>query len=963
MFVRFTGIDYDADDDAIAKLDDFVRRAQRVFVDCGGNLLQLTLGDKGAYLYAVFGSPHAHEDDAARAAAAGLYLLALEGVTGARDLQIGIAQGRLRSGTYGHDMRRTFVCLGDAVNLAARLMSRAPIGEIYVEETIREQAGEAFAWERLAEMTVKGKVEPISVYALRGLGADAGKRRRRYELPIVGRRVELATIENGLAAAREGQGTVIGVSAEAGIGKSRLLAEFVREARDRGVVVAFGECQAFGSKTSYGPWREIWRTLLRIDDALPESEQVLALEQELAVIDPALLPRAPLLDVLLGITIPDTELTRSFEPELRKTSLEALLADCLRARASEEPVVLVLEDCHWIDSLSRDLLETLARVTASIRALVLLTYRPNTIPAPGSASSDFRTSRRSRSPSSGPRTRSSSSALGSSRCSGKSAEVPATLIELVTDRSQGNAFYIEELLNYIQGQGVDLHDEAALGQLQLPESLHSLILSRIDTLTEEPRRTLKVASVMGRTFFAPALPAVYPELGSLDEVRDHLGALRSVDLVRLDREDDEAYIFKHVVTREVTYESMPFALRSLLHESAGDYLETVEADAIERNLDLLAHHYWHSRNDDKKRDYLVRAGDAAKARFANAAAIDYFERAGPLLDGTERWRVTRSLGEALETTGDIGRAEATYREAREIAEDEGDGSAAGWTETSLAELARKSGDYVETEEWLAAARTHFEQARDRLGQGRVLHIAGIVATVRGDFAAARADMEESLAIRREFDDKPSMGALYSNLAIAAEYEGDLERWRSLHEKGLALRIEAGDTAGIAVSRMNLGLALKAAGRLDEARAQMEESLQVRREIGDPRMIALGEHNLGLLTREEGDYGETQKLFADALRVQRDQGDKWALAYMLEDVAVLAVLKGEPGVALRFAGAGSALREEIRAPRGPAVQEELAAQLAPAREALGERADSVWNEGRSLGLDKAISQALSFCESD
>ena len=126
-----------------------------------------------------FGSPHAHEDDAARACAAALYLLALEGVTGARDLQIGVAHGRLRSGTYGHDMRRTFVCLGDAVNLAARLMSRAPIGEIYVEETAREQAGEAFSWERLPELTVKGKAGPISVHALRGLGEDPGKRRQQ----------------------------------------------------------------------------------------------------------------------------------------------------------------------------------------------------------------------------------------------------------------------------------------------------------------------------------------------------------------------------------------------------------------------------------------------------------------------------------------------------------------------------------------------------------------------------------------------------------------------------------------------------------------------------------------------------------------------------------------------------------------------------------------------------------------
>ena len=130
VFVRFGGIDYDEDDDAIAKLDEFVSGAQRIFDRYGGNLLQLTLGDKGAYLYAVFGSPLAHEDDAARAAAAALEVRALEGATAASGIQIGITQGRLRSGTYGHDRRRTFVCLGDAVNLAARLMARAPEGGI-----------------------------------------------------------------------------------------------------------------------------------------------------------------------------------------------------------------------------------------------------------------------------------------------------------------------------------------------------------------------------------------------------------------------------------------------------------------------------------------------------------------------------------------------------------------------------------------------------------------------------------------------------------------------------------------------------------------------------------------------------------------------------------------------------------------------------------------------------------------
>ena len=145
------------------------------------------------------------------------------------------------------------------------------------------------------------------------------------------------------------------------MGKSRLVAEFVRRARRRGNVVAFGECQAFGANTSYGVWREIWRSLLRLEDDDPEDAQVATLEREVAKIDEGLVARAPLLDVVLGITIPDNELTRSFEAELRKTSLEALLADCLRARAAAEPLVLVLEDCHWIDPLSRDLLEVVAR--------------------------------------------------------------------------------------------------------------------------------------------------------------------------------------------------------------------------------------------------------------------------------------------------------------------------------------------------------------------------------------------------------------------------------------------------------------------------------------------------------------------------------------------------------------------------------------------------------------------------
>ena len=961
FFVRFTGIDYDTDDAAVDKLDDFVRRAQRVLTGYGGNLLQLTLGDKGAYLYAVFGSPHAHEDDPARACAAALDLLELERDTAADELQVGITQGRLRSGTYGHDRRRTFVCLGDAVNLAARLMSKAQPGEIYVEAAIQRSAGDGFAWQALSPMRVKGKTEPVTVFALTGVSSGPRRRQTRYLLPIVGRRRELEVLDAALAQSREGAGGVIGISAEAGVGKSRLLAEFVRGVRSQGILAVYGECQSFGSATSYLVWREIWRRLLRVDDELAEPAQLRALEAELGRIDPALVPRLPLLGAVLNLPIPDNDLTGAFDAELRKTSLESLLADCLRARAGQEPLVLVLEDCHWIDPLSRDLLGVLARIAPSLRVLVVLAYRPAAEPGGSLGLSAVDGFSELRLDELEPVEAELLIRSKVEELSGSGTEAPPALVELVTERSQGNPFYVEELLNYIRGQGVELADEAALRTLRLPESLHSLVLSRVDTLAEAPRRTLKVASVVGRAFRAPALPEIYPELGGLDDVREHLGALRTLDLVTLDQESDESYLFKHVVTQEVAYESTPYALRADLHERVGDYIESSEPDAVDRNLDLLAHHYWLSGNDPKKREYLVLAGDAAQAHYANAAAIDYFERVAPLLEGADRWRVIRSLGEVREVAGDWPGAEASYRDALALATSEHDIAAAAWTETSLADLFRKRGDYDEASEALEAARVRFDALGDKVGTGRVLQLAGTVAATRGDFETARRDLEASLEIRRELGDKAAMGALLSNLGVMAEYDGDYERSRALHEEGLALRMEAGDKGAVAISQMNLGNVLLLLGRVDEARACQEESLRLRRETGDPWMIALGEHNLGILTRSQGELDATRELFAGALSVYREHGEKWALAFMLEDVAVLAVLAGEPELALHLAGAGAALRDEIGAPRGQADQEELDAQLAPAREELGERAEEAWSAGMRLTLDESIRQALAFCE--
>ncbi|MDX6471005.1 MAG: hypothetical protein QOF75_2808, partial [Gaiellaceae bacterium] len=959
LFLRFGGIDYDADENAIEDLDKLIRGAQRIVHAYGGHALQLTIGDKGAYLYAVFGAPIAHEDDAARAAAAAVDLLGLERATAGRDFQIGIAQGRLRSGTYGHSRRRTFCCLGDAVNLAARLMTLAEPGQIVVSEAIRRAAGEA-DWEALGDLRVKGKSVPVRAHVLRSGSVRAPQRRQaHHQRALVGRGREVALIARRFADVEGGAGRIVVVDGEAGLGKSRLLAEAIALAKGRGLRVHVGECQAFGTHTSYFPWQEIWAGLLGVDRAGEVAHQIGALERTLADIDEALLPRVPLLGTVLGLAIPETELTGGLDPKVRKSSLEALLGDCLRGLAVNDPLVLVLEDCHWIDPLSRDLLESLARVAASLPVLILAAHRPS------ERGEDLlglaRLPHFSRVPLLALEDADAELLVRAKIAESVGALSPSQeLLDLVVDRSQGNPFYIEELLNYIGTQGIGLDDRAALRALELPESLHTLVLSRIDTLAEAPRRTLKVASVLGRTFRAPMLQRVYPELGAADVVGNNLAQLRELDFIGADGPDDEGvHLFRHVVIQEVAYESLPFAVRASLHGAAGRAIEATE-DA-ERNLDLLAHHYWHADDEAKKREYLLRAGDAAQARYANEAAVDYFRRLAPVLEESERAPVLLKLGGVLELAGSWADAEAVYGEALSLAETAGDAAGTARAHTALGEVARKQARYDEAEEQLVRAGSIFDELGNEEGAGRVLHLRGTLGAQRGDYDAARSLYEQSLAIRTQLGDRAAMGALYTNLGIVAEYTGDYAEARRLQEQSLALREEVGDRWNLANAQNNLGNIARLQNDHAEARARLEEALRIQLEVGDLWSIALVRNNLANVIRDQGDLRAAAGLYAEALAGYSERVDKWSLTFLFEDLAAFAAANGDAERALRLAGSAEALRAEIGVPRGPSDAEQLERMLAPARAALPEDLQAAaWSTGQSLELDAAISEARRAC---
>jgi class 3 adenylate cyclase/tetratricopeptide (TPR) repeat protein len=961
LFLRFSGLEYDADPQAGDKLDQFVRQVQKILARYESNLLQLTIGDKGSSLYAAFGAPLAHEDDAVRAVSAALELSNLtDTLPFIETIQIGISQGRLRTGAYGGTMRRTYGVLGDEVNTAARLMQAAQPGEVLVSAVVQRGTAVTFAWHALPPLTVKGKSQPLAVYSLEGYKKQRVIRLQepQYALPIVGRKAELEIIHQTLAEVQHGNGQILTVTGEAGMGKSRLISEVIRAAADEQFIGLGSECQSYGTNTSYLVWQRIWQGFFDLDLTASLEEQIEHLTAQLEKIDATLVPRLPLLGTVLNLPISDNDLTRSFDAKLRKVSLESLLVDCLRARSKEQPMLFVLDDCHWLDPLSQDLVEVLGHAIADRPVMLVMAAR---MAGKGDAAAlpvmklphateisltEFTTEEASQLIN-----------LKMAQFLEKADAISQGLVTRITERAEGNPFYIEELLNYLQDRGIDPHDVAALQKLDLPTSLHSLILSRFDQLTESQKSTIKVASVIGRLFRAAMLWGVYPQLGDEQEVKVDLEILSQLDLTPLDTPEPElTYLFKNIVTQEVAYESLPYATRAMLHELIGQYIERTYADSLNQYVDLLAHHFERSENEAKKRQYLLQAGELAQANYANEAAMDYFERVLPLVPAEEKGEILRKLGQVLEVVGRWDEAFERYEAALETAVKLNHRQAQAKCQTTIGELHRKQGQFDTALIWLEQARLEFETLGDEAGVGQVLHFSGSLAAQQGDYDTARDRYERSLVIRRSLDLKPQVASLLSNLGIVARYQGNYAAARFLIEESLEIRRELGDRRAIAVSLNNLGNVALDQENYDEARAWLEEALSIQREVGDKSYIANSLNNLGNVIRAIGDYEIACNLYKESLEISYELGDKWALAYLLEDMGALASQRGMSHRSLFLVGAASRLREEIGAPLSAVEKEKLEQMLAPARQALLETEQARLHE---VGYQSTLAEVADF----
>jgi predicted ATPase/class 3 adenylate cyclase len=958
LFLRFDGIDYDRDDGAGARLNAYVKWVQEVVEDYGGFLLAVGMGDKGSYLYCCFGAPVTHENSAFRAVAAADKLRQTPPELGfITTTQIGINSGTLRTGAYGSTSRRTYGVLGDPVNLAARLMEHAAPGQVLVTEQVRGAVREAFTWQAFAPLRAKGKSGLVDIFALLGAaeGSRSGLVEPQYSLPLVGRRQDANKLKELIERVLGGAGQVVKITAEAGLGKSRLAAEAIRLARREGLTVFAGQCLSHGTNTSYLPWQSIWQGIFAIDEGARDPRD--ALESRLREWDASLLPRLPLLSAVLNVPVPDNEVTAPLEARLRKASLEALLVDCLRHASKGHPLLIVLEDCHWIDSLSADLLEVLARSIRDYRVLLLCTERPPEAgkagPAPGLELLRHFSSIHLAAFS--PEEAQILIKLKLAQLFGVAGDPPAALVERLATRAAGNPFYLEELLNFLRDRSPDLNQN--LENLELPSSLHTLILSRIDRLTEGEQATLKLASVIGRLFPAAVLCGLRAGARQ-QEIEADLSALCKAELTALDRPQPEAvYIFKHVITQEVTYESLPHSTRERLHEQIGLSLETIYAVRITQHLDLLAFHFDRSPNLEKKRDYLFRAGEAAQGRYANAAAISYYERLLPLVPPGDKVPVLLKLGKVRELLGEWKKAGAAYQMAFEAAESLNDRHAQARCLVATADLLRKQGLFPEAVNWFGIAQNVFEELNDAEGVGQTLHGAGTVAAMQGDYTKASALYRQSLELRRSLEDKVQTAALLNNLGIIARFRAQYGEAQTLMQQSLALRRQVGDRWAVANSLNNIGVLYRDMGQPALARPQLEESLLLNRQVGDRWAVANVLSSLGEASADLKDWASAAQVLDESLTMNLELGDRTAIAFILEAFAGIAAGLGEPGTALKLVGNASGLRELMGSPLSPGEQKNLERTLAPARRLLRPESQiDCFAEGKRWELGQAVSVA-------
>jgi class 3 adenylate cyclase/tetratricopeptide (TPR) repeat protein/ribosomal protein L40E len=893
----------------------------------------------GDAILAFFGAPIAHEDDPERAVLAGLDII--EAAKPYREhvrrehgiefnVRVGINTGLVVVGEVGSDLHVEYTALGDAVNLAARMEQTAESNTIQITDNTQRVIAPLFDFEPLGGISVKGKAEPVESYRVLGVKAERGALRGIEGLhsPLVGRDSEFRLLRNVVEELGSGRGQLVSVMADAGLGKSRLTAELFESLVAEGHVkpppadepgpIAWNECRAFSYDvtTPYAPFADLFSRGLGIragDDPATRYQKIVdtvsrALPDDVET-------TVPYLAHLVGVegTAEDAEMIRYLQPpQLRERVFDAVFR-MVEGVARHQPLVLVFDDVHWFDSNSIELLEDLMAVTDVAPVLMLALFRPS--PQDMSwrfhekASRDFHhryTQIQLR-----PLDEDQSRDLVRNLLHVEG--LPKSMRELILAKSEGNPFYVEEVIRSLLDAGVvvrDGEDFRAMTEIEdiaVPDTLAAVLTTRLDRLDDKSRLVAQTAAVIGREFSLETLNAIHE---GDEDVSRQLSELMRRELVReKGRVGDRTYLFKHALTRETAYNSVLLKRRRRLHLAAGEYLEETESDLVHD----LARHFSEAGEKARALPYLVAAGGAALGAYSMPEAISFFRKALDAHDEDSDAALVKHSYEglfgaqmfsadiegALETldrmtdeaivrdnvpmqvsalnkkgmvlalrVGKLEEGEELLAQSKHLAEAEGD-------HTGLAEF-HVAYCYVNTNEGRLDKAKEHQLESTRIGEeaesafDHVFGLAHYADTLLylTDFEALPAAIDEARSAAESLGEQQFLGLMTGHtMALYQAVIGNLDDGLKLAEEGLAITSNIGAAVEGATVAFTGGYIASLMGRYEKAIELYDQGIANARYAGLDYLVATCHAALALIHHAIG--GNDEEMVAEMLDVANE----------------------------------------------------------------------------------------------
>jgi len=549
-------------------------------------------------------------------------------------MRIGLNSGPVIVGSIGDDLRMDYTAIGDTTNLAARMESMAEPGTILVSPITYKRVVQQFNFKPLGETKVKGKEKSIDVYELVSTKADSthlGMERQIYS-EMVGRDNDLNKLELQVNKAANGEGSIVNVIGEAGIGKSRLLAELKSSSVMKRITLLEGRAVSIGRNLSFHPIINLLKHWARIKDEDSAATSVSKLETAIrSVCQKDSNEIFPFVATLMGIKLTGrhAERVKDIEGEALEKLIFKNMRDLLIKSTELTPLVIVTEDLHWADDSSIKLLESLFSLSETQRILFINLFRPN---HPETGERILETIKEKLPVyyveiHLHPLSEQMSETLINNMLNIRGLQ--HSMLEQIILRSGGNPFFIEEVVRSFIDEGavVRTNGEFAvtekIDKIVIPHTINDVLMARIDRLDNNTRDLIKVASVIGRSFFYRILVDV---LKTVDEIDSRLSYLKQVELIReRQRMEELEYLFKHALAQEAAYESILHTKRKDLHLQVARSIEKVFDERLHEFYGMLSLHYIKGENYEKAEQYLVKAGEEALRSSASSEALNYYQ--------------------------------------------------------------------------------------------------------------------------------------------------------------------------------------------------------------------------------------------------------------------------------------------------------------------------------------------------